>query len=75
MPQSMHNGLHLLDRYGTKHNKYCIMTKDAKFCQYTEEEYELDGKIPFDEDLIRENGMKIKNVKISPTRSSTYFCQ
>jgi hypothetical protein len=24
------------------------------FCQYTEEEYELDGKIPFDEDLIKE---------------------
>jgi hypothetical protein len=62
MPQSMHNAalVGFTDRYGTKHTgilnllKQYYDCKTMKFCQYTEEEYELDGKIPFDEDLIKE---------------------
>lgn len=48
------------DRYGTKHKgiipllKEYYDCKEGMFCQYTEEEYDQDGKIPFDDDLIKE---------------------
>lgn len=47
------------DRYGTKHKGISELLqmyydcKDGKFCYYTEEEYRLKGKIPFDLDLIK----------------------
>jgi len=62
VPERMHiasmNGF--TDRYGTKHKGVMILLKEyydckeGMFCQYTEEEYEQDGKIPFDDDLIKE---------------------
>lgn len=47
------------DRYGTKHKGIMPLLKEyydckaAKFCYYTEQEYLLKGKIPFDLDLIK----------------------
>jgi hypothetical protein len=48
------------DRYGVKHKGINTLLKEyydckkGMFCQYTEEEYEQEGKIPFDDDLIKE---------------------
>jgi hypothetical protein len=62
VPERMHQAslVGFTDRYGTKHKgimpllKEYYDCKEGMFCQYTEEEYDQDGKIPFDEDLIKE---------------------
>jgi hypothetical protein len=62
VPERMHNAsmVGFTDRYGTKHKgiipllKEYYDCKEGMFCQYTEEEYAQDGKIPFDDDLIKE---------------------
>jgi len=62
VPERMHHAslVGFTDRYGTKHKgivsllKEYYDCKEGMFCQYTEEEYDQDGKIPFEEDLIKE---------------------
>ena len=62
VPERMHNAsmVGFTDRYGTKHKGIMPLLKEyydckkGMFCQYTEKEYDQDGKIPFDDDLIKE---------------------
>lgn len=61
VPQELHKAsIHgFQDKYGTNHKgilsllKEYYDCKEGKFCQYTEEEYLLNGKIPFDVGLIK----------------------
>ncbi len=62
VPEKLHDAsIHgFQDKYGTTHKgilkllKEYYDCKEGKFCQYTEEEYLLNGKIPFDIGLIKE---------------------
>lgn len=62
VPQRMHDAslFGFTDRYGTKHKGIMPLLKEyydckqGMFCQYTEEEYDQNGKVPFDDDLIKE---------------------